>query len=179
MKLQFLNPLYEYPGTVASVYLDTSRDIDELDRAIGLRRRNLRDSLRAHDADQAAVDAIADGVGTDREVAGRHGQAIFAAHGRLFLAEVLPEPPVHDIARYRMLPARRRSPSSTPVSRTGLTGVLGSWAVRLAPGAPHSAAPADARAAQRPVATRAGRVGVIAAAREPGLPGGYAAGAHR
>ncbi|AVH60653.1 MULTISPECIES: baeRF2 domain-containing protein [Streptomyces] len=104
MKLRFLNPLYERPGPVASVYLDTSRDIEEPDRAIQLRWRNLRDSLRAHDTDQTTVDAIAHVIGTDRDVAGPHGQAIFAAHGRLLLAEVLPEPPAHDTARYGMLP---------------------------------------------------------------------------
>lgn len=104
MKLQFLNPLYERPGPIASVYLDTSRDIDEPDRAIQLRWRNLRDSLLAHDTDRATLDAVADVVGADRDVVGRHGQAIFAAHGHLLLAEVLPEPPAHDTARYGMLP---------------------------------------------------------------------------
>jgi hypothetical protein len=105
VKLQFLNPLYARPGPLASVCLDTSRDVDDPDRAIELRRRSLRHSLLAHDADQATVDAIADAIGTDRDVSGRHGQALFAAQGRLLLAERLPEPPARDFARYGMLPA--------------------------------------------------------------------------
>ncbi|MFG2985910.1 hypothetical protein ACGFYQ_32465 [Streptomyces sp. NPDC048258] len=104
MKLQFLTPLYAHPGPIASVYLDTSRDLDGPDRAIDVRWRTLRKSLLAHDADEPTVRAIEDVVGTDREVAGRHGQAIFAAHGSLVLAETLPEPPARDSALYGMLP---------------------------------------------------------------------------
>lgn len=104
MKLQFLSPLYAHPGPIASVYLDTSRDLDDADRAVDLRWGKLRKSLLAHDADHATVEAIGDVVGTDHEVAGRHGQAVFAAHGELVLAECLPEPPARDTARYGMLP---------------------------------------------------------------------------
>ncbi|MGW0753635.1 baeRF2 domain-containing protein [Streptomyces sp. NPDC002587] len=104
MKLQFLTPLFAHPGPIASVYLDTSRGRDDPDRAMELRWRKLRRSLLAHDADQATVEAIADAVGTDREVAGPHGQAVFAAHGKLVLAETLPEPPARDTALYGMLP---------------------------------------------------------------------------
>lgn len=104
MKLHFLDPLYAQPGPVASVFLDTSRDLDEPDRALDLRWRHLRDSLLAHDADQATVDAIEGAVGSDRAIAGRHGQAIFAAHGRIVLAECVPEPPSRDSARYGIVP---------------------------------------------------------------------------
>ncbi|MEU9304617.1 hypothetical protein [Streptomyces sp. NPDC048269] len=104
MKLQFLHPLYAHPGPIASVYLDTSRDVDDPDRAIDRRWRKLRESLLAHDADEPTVRAIEEAVGTDREVAGRHGRAVFAAHGSLVLAETLPEPPAHDSALYGMLP---------------------------------------------------------------------------
>ncbi|MFJ4777606.1 hypothetical protein [Streptomyces sp. NPDC088762] len=104
MKLQFLGPLYAHPGPVASVCLDTSRDQEDPDRALDLRWRKLRRSLLAHEADEATVGAVEAAVGTDDEVAGRHGQAIFAAHGSLLLAERLPEPPDRDSARYGMLP---------------------------------------------------------------------------
>ncbi|MDY0812549.1 hypothetical protein [Kitasatospora purpeofusca] len=86
------------------MYLDTSRDVDEPDRAVELRRRHLRGRLLAHDADLATVGAIEDAVGADREIAGRHGQAIFAARGRLALVECLPEPPASDSAKFGMLP---------------------------------------------------------------------------
>lgn len=104
MKLQFLNPLYAHPGPIASVYVDSSRDLDDADRAVAVRWGKLRKNLLAHDADRATVEAIGDAVGTDREVAGRHGQAVFAAHGELLLAECLPEPPARDTALYGMLP---------------------------------------------------------------------------
>ncbi|MFD9410596.1 hypothetical protein ACFWBN_26755 [Streptomyces sp. NPDC059989] len=104
MKLQFLGPLYAHPGPVASVCLDTSRDQDDPDRAIDLRWHKLRRTLLAHEADEATVGALDAAVGTDREVAGRHGRALFAAHGSLVLAERLPDPPDRDSARYGMLP---------------------------------------------------------------------------
>ncbi|MEV7520329.1 hypothetical protein [Streptomyces sp. NPDC091371] len=104
MKLQFLTPLYAHPGPIASVYLDTSRDLEDADRALELRWRTLRKRLLAHDTDPATVEAIDDAVGSDREVAGPHGRAVFAAHGELVLAERLPEPPARDTAQYGMLP---------------------------------------------------------------------------
>ncbi|MCC9307847.1 hypothetical protein LN042_12205 [Kitasatospora sp. RB6PN24] len=104
MKLQFLNPLYAPADPVASVYLDTSRDIDDPDRAIERRWRHLRESLLAHDAGEATVDAVESVLGTDREIAGPHGQAVFAAAGRLLLTEYLPDPPVRDSACFGALP---------------------------------------------------------------------------
>ncbi|MFF8605727.1 hypothetical protein ACF06X_07285 [Streptomyces sp. NPDC015346] len=104
MKLQFLAPLYEQPGPVASVYLDTSQDVGDPARAIDLRWGRLRRGLLAHDADEPTVDAVDEAIDADTEVAGRHGRAIFAAGGRLLLSERLPEPPARDSARYGMLP---------------------------------------------------------------------------
>ncbi|MFF4650760.1 hypothetical protein [Streptomyces sp. NPDC001380] len=104
MKLTFLSPLYARQGPFACAYLDTSRDIEDPERAIGLRWRHLRDDLAAQGADMATTGALAHVVGTDRDVSGRHGQAVFAAHGRLALTEELPEPPARDTARYTMLP---------------------------------------------------------------------------
>ncbi|MBT2459088.1 hypothetical protein [Streptomyces sp. ISL-86] len=104
MKLHYLTPLYTHPGPVASVYLATSRDLDDPDRAIGLRWRRLREHLLAHDADHSTLDALSEAVGSDREVAGPHGQALFAAQGSLLLAESLPEPPARDTARYGAVP---------------------------------------------------------------------------
>jgi hypothetical protein len=104
VKLTFLDPLYARPGPVACAYLDTSRDIDDPEKAIGLRRRHLREDLTAQGADTDTVAVVADTVGTDREVSGRHGQAIFAGRGHLLLAEELPQPPVRDTARFTDLP---------------------------------------------------------------------------
>ncbi|UGY90530.1 hypothetical protein [Streptomyces gobiensis] len=104
MRLSFLEPLYARPGPYASVCLDTSRDIDDPERAIELRWRHLRDDLVEQGADDGTVQALADAVGTDRDVPGRHGQALFAAHGQVLLSEELPEPPAQDLARFAPLP---------------------------------------------------------------------------
>jgi hypothetical protein len=104
VKLPFLTPLYARPGPLASVYVDTSRDIEDLDRAIELRWRQLERDLQEQGADTATVAALEQVVGTDQDLPGPHGQAAFAAHGRLVLAEELPAPPVRDRARFGMLP---------------------------------------------------------------------------
>lgn len=104
MKLSFLDPLFSRPGPWASVHLDTSRDIDEPDKAIDLRWRHLRDSLRDRGTDAATVSALDAAVGTGRDLPGRYGQALFAAHGRLVLVADLPDPPVRDTARFDDLP---------------------------------------------------------------------------
>ncbi|MFD8427775.1 baeRF2 domain-containing protein [Streptomyces coelicoflavus] len=104
MKLSFLDPLFAGFGPWASVYLDTSRDIDDADKAIDLRWRHQRDELIAQGADTATVSALATVVGAGRSLSGSHGQALFAAHGRLALAEELPEPPARDMARFDELP---------------------------------------------------------------------------
>ncbi|MCJ1676592.1 hypothetical protein MTF65_04345 [Streptomyces sp. APSN-46.1] len=104
MRLSFLEPLYAEPGPFASVYLDTSRDVQHPERAIALRWRRLRDDLTRQGADRALVNAMEEAVGADTEVPGMHGQALFAAHGTLVLDGELPRPPEHDRARYSTLP---------------------------------------------------------------------------
>ncbi|WP_037868937.1 hypothetical protein [Streptomyces sp. NRRL S-813] len=104
MKLSFLHPLANEPGPWASAYLDTSRDIDDPDQAIGLRWRHQRDALRAQGADPATVAALEAVVGTDRDLPGPHGQALFATRGHIALTDELPEPPARDTARYGGLP---------------------------------------------------------------------------
>jgi hypothetical protein len=104
VKLSFLSPLYARPGPFSSVYLDTSRDGEEAEHAVEVRWRRLREELLQHGTDQATIGALGHVAGTDRSLPGSHGQAIFAAHGRLALAEELPEPPPHDSARTDMLP---------------------------------------------------------------------------
>ncbi|SEC00385.1 hypothetical protein [Streptomyces sp. TLI_105] len=104
MKLSFLEPLYAEPGPFASVYLDTSRDVEHPERSIALRWRRLRGNLTRQGADRALLDALEEVVGADTEVPGVHGQAVFAAHGALVLDGELPRPPAHDFARYGTLP---------------------------------------------------------------------------
>ncbi|GAA3368213.1 hypothetical protein GCM10020367_05650 [Streptomyces sannanensis] len=104
MRLSFLEPLYAEPGPFASVYLDTSRDVQHPERAIALRWRRLRDVLARQGIDRASLTAMEQVVGADTEVPGTHGQAIFAAHGTLVFDGELPVPPTHDSARYGTLP---------------------------------------------------------------------------
>ncbi|GGS02888.1 hypothetical protein GCM10010269_47240 [Streptomyces humidus] len=106
MRLSFLEPLYKQPGPFASVYLDTSRDaaVDDPDAAIELRWRHLRDALMAEGADRDSVTAVADTAGSDTDVPGTHGQAVFTAHGRLALLDELPSPPTRDTAHFGTLP---------------------------------------------------------------------------
>ncbi|KUL43650.1 hypothetical protein [Streptomyces regalis] len=104
MRLHFLDTLYARPGPYACVYVDTSRDIDGPDRAIELHRRHARSDLIELGADLATADASADAVGTDADLPGRHGQALFATHGELVLTEELPQPPPLDRTSYALLP---------------------------------------------------------------------------
>ncbi|MEU2084333.1 hypothetical protein ABZ569_21020 [Streptomyces albus] len=104
MRLPFLDPLYATEGAVASVYLDTSRDTGDPDRAVELRWRHARQELTAQGADARTLAALADGLDADREVADRHGRALFCADGQLVLAEELPQPPARDTARYSRVP---------------------------------------------------------------------------
>lgn len=104
MRLSFLEPLYAEPGPFASVYLDTSRDVEHPERAIALRWRRLRDDLTRQGADRVLLNAMEEAVGADTEVPGVHGQALFAAHGTLVLDGELPRPPEQDCARYSTLP---------------------------------------------------------------------------
>ncbi|MFD6227448.1 hypothetical protein ACFWFZ_11275 [Streptomyces sp. NPDC060232] len=104
MELTFLDPVYARPGPYACAYLDTSRDVHDPEAAIRLRRRHLREDLARQGADNATVAVVAEAAGADREVSGKHGQAIFASHGRLALVEELPDPPAHGDARFGALP---------------------------------------------------------------------------
>ncbi|MFG2120425.1 hypothetical protein [Streptomyces sp. NPDC048710] len=106
MRLSFLEPLYKQSGPFASVYLDTSRDaaIDDPDAAIELRWRHLRDVLASEGADRDAITAVAGTVGSDMDVPGTHGQAVFTAQGRLALLDELPAPPARDTAHFGTLP---------------------------------------------------------------------------
>lgn len=106
MRLSFLEPLYKQPGPFASVYLDTSRDaaVEDPDAAVQLRWRHLRDALVSEGADRDSLTAVAGTVGSDTDVPGTHGQAVFTAHGRLALLDELPAPPARDIAHFGTLP---------------------------------------------------------------------------
>jgi hypothetical protein len=71
---------------------------------VELRWRRLRAALVSEGADQDSIAAAADAVGSDTDIPGMHGQAVFTAHGRLALLDELPTPPARDTAHFGTLP---------------------------------------------------------------------------
>lgn len=104
MDLGLLKALYEHPGPFASVYLVTERADPEAEHAIGLRWRELRGQLEADGADEPTLEAVDAVVGSDRGQASPHGQAIFAAGGRVLLQAELSTPNVVDRAAFGQVP---------------------------------------------------------------------------
>lgn len=108
MDLSFLTPLYEAlppgSGSVASVYLDTTRAAENAAHEIGLRWRQARDRLAEQGADDRTLAALDEVVGAHVAVPGPSGRAVFAADGRVLLDRVLPRPPRREIARWSALP---------------------------------------------------------------------------
>ncbi|KWW98342.1 hypothetical protein TH66_23025 [Carbonactinospora thermoautotrophica] len=104
MKLSFLEPLYKHPGPYASVYLDTTRNVEYAHKAIALRWRAIREQLAEQGADAQTLDAIENLIGSDRDLGGPHGQAIFAAGGEVVYLEEIPAPPRRQIGRWAPLP---------------------------------------------------------------------------
>jgi hypothetical protein len=125
VNVSFLRELYQRPGPWASVYLDATHNTADGDQAVGLRWRGLREQLAAQGADEptlVAMDRAVDtgndtgvgpGAGPDKQtlagagpggVPGRVGLAVFAAHGRVALAEPLPRPPVREQATWSPRP---------------------------------------------------------------------------
>lgn len=98
MDLQFLRPLYEADEPVASVHLDTSRDVHDADKQIELRWRAARRSLAEQGADEATLDALEEAAGGAPGVPGPQGEALFASGGRLLGAHTMVEPPPSDEA---------------------------------------------------------------------------------
>jgi len=108
MDVSFLTPLYDAlapgPGSVASVYLDTTRAAESAAHEIELRWRRARDRLADQGADDRTLAALGEVVGAHEQVPGPSGQAVFAAGGRVLLDRVLPRPPRRQIARWSALP---------------------------------------------------------------------------
>ena len=115
MNLSFLRELYQRPGPWASVYLDATHNTADGDQAVGLRWRGLREQLAAQGADEETLAAMDLAVNTGQAIdtvpsvgptagSGRVGLAVFAAHGRVALAQPLPRPPVRESATWSRRP---------------------------------------------------------------------------
>jgi hypothetical protein len=115
VNLSFLRELYQRPGPWASVYLDATHNTADGDQAVGLRWRGLREQLAAQGADEETLAAMDLAVNTGQAIdtvpsvgppagSGRVGLAVFAAHGRVALAQPLPRPPVRESAAWSRRP---------------------------------------------------------------------------
>jgi hypothetical protein len=105
VNLSFLRELYQRPGPWASVYLDATHNTADGDQAVGLRWRGLREQLAAQGADEATLAEMDATISADMGAGpGRVGLAVFAARGRVALAEPLPRPPVRELATWSRRP---------------------------------------------------------------------------
>ena len=104
MKLDFLRPLFERPGSWVSVYLDATRAGENADHAVALRWRGLREALSDQGADASTLDAVEEAVRDHPTQPGRYGLAVFATRGDVALLQTLPAPPPADAAFLEPLP---------------------------------------------------------------------------
>jgi len=104
VKLDFLRPLFERPGSWVSVYLDATRAGENADHEVALRWRGLRESLTARGADPATLDAVESAVQEHPTQPGRYGLAVFATNGDVTMVQTLSAPPPADVAYLEPLP---------------------------------------------------------------------------
>jgi hypothetical protein len=116
MKLSFIRGLYDVSGPWASVYMDATHDTESARAAVKIRWKNLRDSVREGIDEQTLhaleVELIDDQTfralerveSEERPHPGRHGLAMFAAHGEVRHVEIMSEPLRGDLAEASPLP---------------------------------------------------------------------------
>ncbi|PRY02205.1 Vms1/Ankzf1 family peptidyl-tRNA hydrolase [Allonocardiopsis opalescens] len=104
MELRFLDPVYETDASVASVYLDTTRSVENAPKEIELRWRGLRERLASDGAPEDTLAALDEVVGTDLGMPGPHGTAYFAAEGRVLAGYTLSRRPDQDRASWLPVP---------------------------------------------------------------------------
>ena len=104
MKLDFLRPMFERPGSWVSVYLDATRAGENAGHEVALRWRGLREQLAAQGADSATLDAVERAVQDHPAETGRYGLAVFATGGDVAMVQTLSAPPPADVAYAEPLP---------------------------------------------------------------------------
>lgn len=94
---------FEVAGPFASVYLDTSPDVENASQKVELRWRNAREDLAEQGAGESTLAAI-DPLIADAHKSGG-ALAVIATDGGIVVAEHQPEPPKRDaVARWDTLP---------------------------------------------------------------------------
>ncbi|PWI44418.1 hypothetical protein [Streptomyces sp. ICBB 8177] len=103
MELGFLRPL-AHPGPWASVYLDTSRAVQDAAKQAELRRRAVTEQLVEQGADARTRDAIVDRLAAEPVSGAPAGRALFAADGDVVVDVPLTEAPPVVEASWGALP---------------------------------------------------------------------------
>lgn len=93
MDLQFLRPVFDCHGPVASVHLDTSRGEFDSEKKIELRWKAARRSLTEQGAAEETLVAMDEAVGGAGEVPGPQGEGLFASGSEMLAAHTMAEPP--------------------------------------------------------------------------------------
>lgn len=98
MDLQFLRPVFDCDGPVASVHLDTGRGEVDSEKKIELRWKAARRSLAEQGAAEGTLVAMDKVVGGAKEVPGPQGEALFASGTQVLAAHTMAEAPRNDSA---------------------------------------------------------------------------------
>ncbi|PWV44443.1 Vms1/Ankzf1 family peptidyl-tRNA hydrolase [Nocardiopsis sp. L17-MgMaSL7] len=93
MDLTFLQPLYDRPSPMASLFINTSRDTEDADHAIRVRWGQARTALLEKGAPEETVAAMDSVVGRTRGVPGAHGQVVYAAGDEVVFDSTVARPP--------------------------------------------------------------------------------------
>lgn len=93
MDLTFLQPLYDRPAPVASLFINASRDVEDADHVIRVRWDRARAALLEKGATEETVAAMDGVVGRTQGVPGPHGQVVYAAGDEVVFDSTVAEPP--------------------------------------------------------------------------------------
>lgn len=93
MDLTFLQPLYDRPAPVASLFINASRDSEDAEHAIRLRWDQARAALLDKGASEETVAAMDGVVGRTEGVPGPHGQVVYAAGDKVVFDSTVARPP--------------------------------------------------------------------------------------
>lgn len=93
MDLTFLQPLYDRPAPMASLFIDTSRDAEDAEHKIRLRWEQARAALLDQGAPEETVAAMDGVVGRTEGVPGPHGQVVYAAGDEVVYDSTVARPP--------------------------------------------------------------------------------------
>lgn len=96
MDLTFLQPLYDRPGPVASLFINSSRNVEDAEHAIRLRWEQARAALLEQGATEETVAAMDGVVGRTQGVPGPHGQVVYAAGDKVVFDSTVAQPPQQD-----------------------------------------------------------------------------------